>query len=451
MTQLLLDKGALALTVALGGGLVLLVAGTQILDWYWLVLLAAAGFGVGLYQLRGKIPTLYRVAQRIDRREGLADALSTAQYYRENPDPKRQAVCDLQRKAAEGASRGVNLRAALPYARSRYLAPAAVLAAAALGLFIVRYAFTGSLDLSASLVTIAMDNWFGNKTELAKNDFKKGVNKPETGGENPQTATEEEEKLPDSLMENNPDAADPSKTDTDPSGKQSKDGDKGKESGDQSDKDQQSDQQSDKQDKNGDSKDGKEGDQNGKQGNQKNESSMMDKVRDALANMLNKMKSDAPKNAQNGQNQNKNQQNGQKQDSQNKGDSASQQNSGEQSADSQQEQSDAKGGKPDKPPQQETANSMGDKTGDKAIKDAALLAAMGKITELIGKRQQTLTGEVMVEVGSTKQTLKTPFQQQQAAHAEAGSEIHRDEVPLLYQQFVEQYFEEIRKPAAKKN
>jgi hypothetical protein len=28
---------------------------------------------------------------------------------------------------------------------------------------------------------------------------------------------------------------------------------------------------------------------------------------------------------------------------------------------------------------------------------------------------------------------------------EAGSEIHRDEVPLMYQQFVEQYFEEIRK------
>jgi hypothetical protein len=92
---------------------------------------------------------------------------------------------------------------------------------------------------------------------------------------------------------------------------------------------------------------------------------------------------------------------------------------------------------------------MGDKIGDKNIKDTALLEAMGKITELLGKRQQTLTGEVMVEVGSTKQQLKTPFQQQQAAHVDSGSEIHRDEVPLLYQQFVEQYFEEIRRPQGK--
>ena len=60
-----------------------------------------------------------------------------------------------------------------------------------------------------------------------------------------------------------------------------------------------------------------------------------------------------------------------------------------------------------------------------------------------------MSGEVMVEVGSTKQQLKTPFSQRQAKHADAGGEIHRDEVPLMYQQFVQQYFEEIRKsPAA---
>ena len=70
---------------------------------------------------------------------------------------------------------------------------------------------------------------------------------------------------------------------------------------------------------------------------------------------------------------------------------------------------------------------------------------MGKISEIIGKRSQNVTGEVMVEVGSTKQQLKTPWAQKQATHVEAGSEIHRDEVPLMYQQFVEQYFEEIRK------
>jgi hypothetical protein len=79
-----------------------------------------------------------------------------------------------------------------------------------------------------------------------------------------------------------------------------------------------------------------------------------------------------------------------------------------------------------------------------------MAAAMGKISELLGKRAQNVTGEVMVEVGSGKQQLKTPLAQRNATHNEAGGEIHRDEVPLMYQQFVQQYFEEIRKgPPAK--
>ena len=77
--------------------------------------------------------------------------------------------------------------------------------------------------------------------------------------------------------------------------------------------------------------------------------------------------------------------------------------------------------------------------------DAKALEAMGKISEVLGKRSATVTGEMMVEVESTKQTLKTAFTQQQAKHAEAGGEIHRDEVPLIFQPFVERYFEEIRK------
>ena len=445
ITQLLVDKGALAVTVGMGGAVLLLLAGTQILDWYWLLLLAAGGFGVGLYQLRGKIPNVYRVAQRIDRRLGLADTLSTAQYFREHPDPTRQAVCDLQRTSADRAAQFVDLKAALPMTRSRYLWPAAVLASAALLLFGVRYAFTGSLDLGSSLVAIAMDTWFGAKTELAKNDFKKGVNNPEQGGDNPSNKqAEEEEKLPESLMEN-PDPTEPSSVEGGNDAKQAKDGDKGKQGDNQADEKQDGDKQNDDS-KGGDSKDGKEGDQN-KQGNPKNESSMMDKVRDALANMMNKMKPDSQKQSQNGQSQKgKSQQDAQKQKNQEDAKNSSEQNSGDQNADSQQEQNDAKGGKPDKPPQQESANSMGDKVGDKNIKDAALLAAIGKITELLGKRQQTLTGEVMVEVGQTKQQLKTPFEQQQASHTDSGSEIHRDEIPLLYQQFVEQYFEEIHRP-----
>ena len=68
---------------------------------------------------------------------------------------------------------------------------------------------------------------------------------------------------------------------------------------------------------------------------------------------------------------------------------------------------------------------------------------MGKISEILGKRSAAVSGEMMVEVGSSKQQLKTPWAQHQANHTKAGGEIHRDEVPLTEQQFVEQYFEEI--------
>ena len=54
----------------------------------------------------------------------------------------------------------------------------------------------------------------------------------------------------------------------------------------------------------------------------------------------------------------------------------------------------------------------------------------------------------MIEVGNTKQALKTAFEAKQANHAEAGGEIHRDEIPLEYQQYVKQYFDELRKADA---
>jgi len=83
---------------------------------------------------------------------------------------------------------------------------------------------------------------------------------------------------------------------------------------------------------------------------------------------------------------------------------------------------------------------IGASDGDKAAKEAEQLAAMGKISEIIGKRSQNVTGEVMVGSRVHQTAAEDALAQKQATHVEAGSEIHRDEVPLIYQQFVEQYF-----------
>jgi len=88
---------------------------------------------------------------------------------------------------------------------------------------------------------------------------------------------------------------------------------------------------------------------------------------------------------------------------------------------------------------------IGKQDGSKDVKLAEQMATMGKISEIIGKRSQNVSGEVMVEVASGNQQLRTQYSQRKAAHADTGGEINRDEVPLAYQQYVQSYFEEIRK------
>src|SRR5579864_7576109 len=66
--QLVLDKGALALLIGMAGAILLLLTGTQILDWYWPVLLVVVSLGVGIYRLRQSLPSFYKLAQHIDPR-----------------------------------------------------------------------------------------------------------------------------------------------------------------------------------------------------------------------------------------------------------------------------------------------------------------------------------------------------------------------------------------------
>jgi hypothetical protein len=51
----------------------------------------------------------------------------------------------------------------------------------------------------------------------------------------------------------------------------------------------------------------------------------------------------------------------------------------------------------------------------------------------------------MVEVAGGNQQLKTAYSGKNGTHAEAGGEITRDEVPMAYREFVQSYFEQVRK------
>jgi hypothetical protein len=95
----------------------------------------------------------------------------------------------------------------------------------------------------------------------------------------------------------------------------------------------------------------------------------------------------------------------------------------------------------------ESQSGVGRQDGDKDVRDSDQLKAMGKLAEILGKRSAALTGDIVVENPSGKQTLKTQYSQRLGEHADLGGEINRDEVPLMYQQYVREYMEQIHKQA----
>ena len=447
-TQLLLDKGALATTIGLGGTVLLLLAGTAILEWYWVALLAIGSLGFGIYQMRKNVPSEYQLAQRIDRRLELADTLSTATYFGANPRLGYEAVCEVQRREAESKARGVDLQVALPLQRSRYIYPAAAMLLAATGLFILRFAVFGTLDLRPSLIEMAVDSFFltpaeqqaklkATRADLRPQAFDPTQPNLPPSPDDPTTNIPPESKDGSELLQGD------SQEKSDGKGEKEKGLDNGDQKGDDS-GDKKTDAKDQKGDKQGDSKDGQDSSQN------QDQRSMLDKLRDAVENLMNKMGS-KPGEKNNAKSDGKQQKGQQKGDKGQKGDEKGERAEGEPQADSgeQGEQGDPQDSKSAQAPGQkkgeDAASGAGNNDGEKAIKDAEMLKAMGKLSELIGQRANEVTGQVMIEVGNTKQSLRTAFTQQQAGHGEAGSEIHRDEVPLMYQQFVERYFEEVRK------
>lgn len=93
----------------------------------------------------------------------------------------------------------------------------------------------------------------------------------------------------------------------------------------------------------------------------------------------------------------------------------------------------------------QSKSGVGSQNGIKALKEAEELQAMGKLAEIIGKRAQDVTGEMMVEVPAGRQQLRTAYSDRVGRHSDTGGEINRDEVPLLFQQYVREYMERVHR------
>ncbi len=471
----LLAQGANGLTAALAVLVLLLLLGTEILNWYWVVLAAAAGLGVAGYRVRRRLPSAYATAQAVDRRLGLADSISTAVFFEsEARSHASPTILRLQREQAERMSQGADLRRAVPYAIPRAVYPMAALVLVASSLFALRYGLTRRLDLREPMARLlAQSLGLDGPSQKAKLNAREKSNAaspldPESSAEGQQNPAQDPEADPNQIPDDPlADKADPqasssaAKSDKNSEAKnqqsQSQDAADGRDQeGDPSDQDKQSGQ-------NGSPK--KSGDQQAsskQNSDSSNSSSLLSKMREAMQNLLSSMKQppsdsnsqqqSAAQNGKQGKGQQGNKQQARKGERQNSGEQASAQDA-EQSE--QADGQDAPGQSKEKGDPQtankQPGNGIGSRDGNKDVKQAEQLAAMGKITQIIGKRSANLSGEATVEVQSTAQQLRTQYSTRDANHTEAGGEISRDEIPVALENYVEQYFEQVRKqPAPKK-
>jgi hypothetical protein len=471
----LFSQGANAGSAALAAFILLLLLGTEVLDWQWLLLIPLAALVAGIYAVRRRLPTPYAAAQMVDRRLGLADTISTALYFHESEQAHGSPeVVQLQARAAEIAAGTADVRQAVPYAmpRTAYAMVALVLVAGSL--FALRYAVSRRLDLKPPLASILQQTFSPERKQQARNELRR-VPRPQTPSQDSDQASADQEQR----------AGDPQDSDSERNSEEANEQQQGKAESKQADggakKQDQEGQQTDgdqqeSDDRNGnnaesDSNQQGSGKQDSKQGSSKQDANntndnngLMSKVKDAVQNLLSRMK--PQQNQSGGQQQSgeqnsqqgKGQQNGGKQQSAKNGQQqngqqqsdAQEGQSGDQSQNSQDPQGKGTGNSDAKQASKQPGSGIGSQDGDKAIRQAEQLAAMGKISELLGKRAQNISGETTVEVKSTSQVLKTPYAQRGVQHSQSGGEISRDEIPVALQTYVENYFEQIRKQAPPK-
>jgi hypothetical protein len=469
-----LTQAAYALSVALALVVVLLILGAEVLAWQWLVAMPLFALGVGMFRLIRRMPNEYVIAQRIDANLKLSDTLSTAFYY---INPARQPVGSdsmraSQREVAEQVAGHVSLEQAMPFRMPRAMYAVALFGVVASALFGLRYGFTRSLDLRPPLAQVIQDamgwEWMAQRA---------AVQRPRPKPKPPEAEEMFGMDLPDT--DRNPGELDPAGEEaletvgvpeTDPEkygGEQTKgprnaqmEGDEG-EQGDSSEETEasagsegagdgdQSDAQA-KQPKEGKPSPGNRGGEN---------SSLMAKLKEAMQNLLSRMKQENQSasqqdSSQDGKQQAKQQgkggQKGGKQGSQQQGQGQESEGSddgqaGDEAQMAQNPQGKGSGQSADESDSKQPGSGIGKQDGDKEAKLAEQLEAMGKISQIIGKRSANVSGEITIEVQNTNQQLKTPYSTSGARHSEAAGEIARDEVPVIYQTFVQQYFEQVRK------
>ena len=93
----------------------------------------------------------------------------------------------------------------------------------------------------------------------------------------------------------------------------------------------------------------------------------------------------------------------------------------------------------------ENASAAGSNEGSKELADAERMQVMGELEELFMERAENMTGEVTVETRFAEQSAAVPFNNRTTSHADRGGDVSRDEIPVEYRAYIQNYFEVLRK------
>lgn len=462
--NLVLAQASWVVALALSAFILLLVAGAAVLEGVWLAAVVTTALAWGAFRVARNRPAPYAVLQEVDRRLGLKDTLSSAYYFQrlapgEQPSDGARRVLFAQ---AEKLAGELDAARAVPIKAPRRAWIVGCLLAMAGGLFGLRYGVTGRLDLRPPLAAAFLprpSNDGQGEPRLLRDPISEGVRRmlrqvgliadPATQSLQARSAaplSDGGQSAELAAVPPRPDLSRPVPASASEEGAEG-DGENGESTGLAA---------------------GPDGTQPGDGNNSKqpwaeSNSDLLEKFREALASLLSQLKprtnsgdgmpvetpGGATESARTGKASEKG---GQGPGRQSQGQGNTEAEGAEESGEAERAQgaSGKSGGRDaDLQAAREGRSGIGKEDGRKDTREAEQLAAMGKLSELIGRRQANLTGEVTVEVASGSQKLRTPYSDREARHTEAGGVVHRDEVPLILRDYVQRYLELVRKtPAA---
>jgi hypothetical protein len=462
-------ESARAVCTGLGLLILLLLLGTDILGWRCLLLISAATLAVGVYLTWRRLPDNGSAAQLLDSRLGLRDAISTALFFWPARPPRQfdEGMRQAQRAYAQAIAARIDVRAALPLKLPRAVYAGAALALLAGGLFGLRYGVQGRLDLKAPAAPAVAHLIEAVKAQLANLEQLLQELAPDRPGGERGAQQAKLEKKSDSqpgpnagapTQNNDGEAQSAQKQDSamaldESSENQSEQGGPQEGRGDQSANGEQSARQGNN---NGPQRRQDQGSAAGDSSASNSDSSLLNKARDTLANLLSAVKPQSggrngnPMDMESNARQQSGKSNGKPGAGERPQDAAASSAQGDQQGTQSAQQGagspspgQSQGTESDKQP----GSGAGRDEGDRQIRRADQLAAMGKISQILGKRSRDVTGATSVEVVSGEQELTTRYENRKAKHVEVQDHAERDEVPVELQSYVRKYFQEVRTAA----